>query len=136
LRKAVPLWWQTFRWWRRVWNGGAEVAEITVKKLLCCRFRRTGKVMGQVYQYWWWMCREVNVFPRFEYHIFYVLYSFVTSLLILPRTYTIICLEWRIIRLPEYWPHLLGHSVYLYRTIFCLIFVLSCKTKLIHNTPS
>jgi hypothetical protein len=29
---------------------GAEVAKTTVKKLLCCWFRRTGKVMGQVYQ--------------------------------------------------------------------------------------
>jgi hypothetical protein len=29
---------------------GAEVAKTTVKRLLCCWFRRTGKVMGQVYQ--------------------------------------------------------------------------------------
>jgi hypothetical protein len=28
----------------------AEVAEITVKRLLCCGFRRTGKIMRQVYQ--------------------------------------------------------------------------------------
>jgi hypothetical protein len=35
----------------RKWlNGGAEVAETTVKRLLCFRFRRTGKAMGQVYQ--------------------------------------------------------------------------------------
>jgi hypothetical protein len=27
---------------------GAEVAERTVKRLLCCGFRRTGKAMGQV----------------------------------------------------------------------------------------
>jgi hypothetical protein len=27
---------------------GAELADTTVKKLLCCGFRRTGKVMGQV----------------------------------------------------------------------------------------
>jgi hypothetical protein len=26
------------------------VAETTVRRLLCCRFRRTGKAMGQVYQ--------------------------------------------------------------------------------------
>jgi hypothetical protein len=42
--------------------------------------------MGQVYQCWWGICREINVFPpRFEYHIFYVLYQFVIYLLTLPR---------------------------------------------------
>jgi hypothetical protein len=35
----------------------------TVKRLRCCKFRRTGKTMGQVYQYWWGLCREINVFP-------------------------------------------------------------------------
>jgi hypothetical protein len=30
-------------------DGSAEVAETTVKRLLCCGFRRTGKAMGQVY---------------------------------------------------------------------------------------
>jgi hypothetical protein len=30
----------------------AEVAETTVKRLLCCGFGRTGKAMGQVYQCW------------------------------------------------------------------------------------
>jgi hypothetical protein len=55
--------WQTFRW-RRGWNGGAEVADTTVKRLLCCGFRRTGKVMGQVYQCWWRLCREINVFSQ------------------------------------------------------------------------
>jgi hypothetical protein len=29
---------------------GAEVAETTVKRLLCCGFRRTDKAMGQAYQ--------------------------------------------------------------------------------------
>jgi hypothetical protein len=55
------------------------------QKLLCCGFRRTGKTMGQMYQCWrriWW---EINVFIRFEYHMFYVLYPFVTCLLTLPR---------------------------------------------------
>jgi hypothetical protein len=28
----------------------AEVAETTVKRLLCCGFRRTGKAIGQAYQ--------------------------------------------------------------------------------------
>jgi hypothetical protein len=59
----------------------------TVKRLLCCGFRRTGKAMGQVYLCWWRICREINVF-RFEYHMFYVLYPFVTFLLALPCTWS------------------------------------------------
>jgi hypothetical protein len=54
-------------------RSGAEVAETTVKILLCCGFRRTGKTMGQVYQCWR-ICREIYVFSRYEYHMFYVLY--------------------------------------------------------------
>jgi hypothetical protein len=33
-----PPWWQTFRWWWRGWNGGVEVTETTVKRLICCGF--------------------------------------------------------------------------------------------------
>jgi hypothetical protein len=47
------------------------------KRLLCWGFRRTGKAMGQVYQCWWGICREIHVFSTFEYHMFYVLYPFV-----------------------------------------------------------
>jgi hypothetical protein len=61
------------------------VAEMTDKRLLCWRFRSTGKAMGQVYQCWWRICREINVFYRFEYHMFYVLYPFLTCLPILPH---------------------------------------------------
>jgi hypothetical protein len=50
------------------------VAVTTVKRL-----RRTGKAMGEVYQCWWRICREINVFSRFEYHMFYFLYSFTDS---------------------------------------------------------
>jgi hypothetical protein len=82
LRK--PPWWQTFRWWRG-WNGGAEVTETTLKRLLCCGFRNTGKAIGQVYQCWWRICWAMNVFSRFKYHTFYVLHPFVTDLLTLPR---------------------------------------------------
>jgi hypothetical protein len=57
----------------------------TVKRLLCCGFLRAGKAMGQVYPCWWRICREINVFPRFEYHMLYVLYPFVTCLLTFPR---------------------------------------------------
>jgi hypothetical protein len=32
------------------------------RRLLCSGFRRTGKAMGQVYQCWWRICREINVF--------------------------------------------------------------------------
>jgi hypothetical protein len=59
-------------------DQSAEVAEITVKRLLCCGSRRTGKAKGQVYQCWWRICREINVLFTFEYHMFYVLYPFVT----------------------------------------------------------
>jgi hypothetical protein len=41
---------------------GAEVAEKTVKRLLCSWFQRTGKAMEQVYQCWCRICREINVF--------------------------------------------------------------------------
>jgi hypothetical protein len=65
------------------------VSEATVKILLPCGFRRTGKAMGQVYQCWWMICREINVFSKFEYHMFfYVLYPFVTCLLTLTRIET------------------------------------------------
>jgi hypothetical protein len=59
------------------------MAEITIKRLLRYTFRRTGKAMGQVCQCWWRICREIQVFPRPEYHMFYVLYAFVTYLLTL-----------------------------------------------------
>jgi hypothetical protein len=56
-------------------------------RFLNCGFRRTGKSMGQVYQYWRRIRRiiRVTIFPRFEYHMFYVLYPFVTHLLSLPH---------------------------------------------------
>jgi hypothetical protein len=39
-----------------------EVVETTVKRLLCCCFRRTGKAMGQVYHYCGKICLEISVF--------------------------------------------------------------------------
>jgi hypothetical protein len=57
----------------------------TVKTLLFCGFRSTGKAMEQVYRCWCRMCREMHVFSKFEYHIFHVLYSFVIYLVTLPR---------------------------------------------------
>jgi hypothetical protein len=41
----------------------------TIKRLLCCGFRRFGKAMRQVHRSWR-IYREINVFPRFEYHMF------------------------------------------------------------------
>jgi hypothetical protein len=41
---------------------GAEATETTFQRLPCCRFRCTGKKMGQVYQCWWKICQEINVF--------------------------------------------------------------------------
>jgi hypothetical protein len=45
--------------------------------------------MVQVYQCWLRICREINVFPRFEHHMFYVLYPFVTYLLTLLVIYSL-----------------------------------------------
>jgi hypothetical protein len=41
--------------------------------------------MGQAYQGWWRICREVKDFYRTRYHMFYFLYPSVTYLLTLPR---------------------------------------------------
>jgi hypothetical protein len=60
--KRFTAGWKKFRWWWRGWNGGAEVAETTVIRPLCCGFRYSGKVKGQVYQCWWRICRELNTF--------------------------------------------------------------------------
>jgi hypothetical protein len=49
----------------------AEVAETTAERLPCRGFRRTGKAMGQVYQFWWRICRERH-FSSYEYHMLYV----------------------------------------------------------------
>jgi hypothetical protein len=65
------------------------MAEIAAKRLLCCGFQCTGKVMGQVYQ-WWRICREVNVFSRFEYHVLHFIFScnLFTGFLILNSAWT------------------------------------------------
>jgi hypothetical protein len=60
------------------------VTRTTAKRLLCCGFRRSSKAMGEGCQCWWRICRKINAFSRFEYHIFYVSYPFVTYLLTLP----------------------------------------------------
>jgi hypothetical protein len=49
-RKAVHSWVEKFSQERRGCNGGAKVAETTVRRLLCCGFRHAGKAMGQLYQ--------------------------------------------------------------------------------------
>jgi hypothetical protein len=36
---------------------------------------------GHVYQCWWRIRQEIIFFFRFEYHVFYVLYPFVTYLM-------------------------------------------------------
>jgi hypothetical protein len=66
-RKAVHNWIEKFsQAYSKIADDAgpsAEVAEGTVRKLLCCGFRRTGKTMGQVYQCWRRICREMNVLP-------------------------------------------------------------------------
>jgi hypothetical protein len=65
-RKAFHNWVETISQGRLKVAGdarpGAEVAEATVERLPCCRFQRTGKALGQVYQCWRRICREINVF--------------------------------------------------------------------------
>jgi hypothetical protein len=56
-----------------------------LRQLICCRLWHTGKAMGEVYQCWWRVCREINILSRFGYYIFYILYTYVTYLLTLPR---------------------------------------------------
>jgi hypothetical protein len=48
-------------------RSGAEVSETTVERLV-----------GQVYQCWWRICGAIFLFFIFEYHMFNVLYPFVT----------------------------------------------------------
>jgi hypothetical protein len=101
--EKLPPWWQTFRWWRRGWNGGVKVAETTVKRHVCCWFRCTGKAMGKVVED---MSRN-KVFSRFEYHMFFVLYPFVTLLLTLPRRYQIYA-SWNFVTVVIKLKHKLG----------------------------
>jgi hypothetical protein len=65
-RKAVHSWVEQFSQGRSKVADDAppsvEVAETTVKRLLCYGFRRTGKAMRQVYQGWLKTCREM-LFP-------------------------------------------------------------------------
>jgi hypothetical protein len=69
-RKAVPPWCQTFLWWWRGWNGGAEVVETTVERFLCCWFRRICKAIRQVYnvaggyvaKYMFFTCSNITCF--------------------------------------------------------------------------
>jgi hypothetical protein len=65
-RKAVHNWVEKFsQGLSKVTDDaplGAEVAETTVKILLCYEFRRTGKAMGPAYQCWWRICPEIDVF--------------------------------------------------------------------------
>jgi hypothetical protein len=63
-RKVLQPWGQRYADNEEV-ETGAAMAEITVKKPLCCGFRRTGKAMGQVYVCWCRMCREIYAFLQF-----------------------------------------------------------------------
>jgi hypothetical protein len=66
------------------------VPETTVKRLLCCGFRRTDKAMRQVYQCWWRICREINVF-------FQVRISHVIGFISIYDLFTdcSLCVDWR-----------------------------------------
>jgi hypothetical protein len=86
-RKALHNWVEKFSQGRSknadYVRPDAEMAVTAVKNLPYCGFRSTGKAMGQMYQCWWRICREINFFFSFEYHTFHVLYPFVTYLLTL-----------------------------------------------------
>jgi hypothetical protein len=58
-RKAFHNWVANVSLMTKIWNWGAEMAETTVKRFLCCGFRRNGKAMGQVYQCWWRISPEI-----------------------------------------------------------------------------
>jgi hypothetical protein len=49
--KRCKTGWQMFRWWRRVWNGGAELAETPVKRYVCGGFRRDGTSMSMLVEH-------------------------------------------------------------------------------------
>jgi hypothetical protein len=66
------------------------MAETIVKRLPCCRFRRTGKAMISVSVLAEDMSRNKCFFPRSEYHMFHVLYPLVTYLLTVPSMSPII----------------------------------------------
>jgi hypothetical protein len=85
-RKAVH------NWIEKLFYGRSKVAdhETEVRKWLRQQskdFYAAGKAMGQVYECWWRVCREINVLSSFGYHMFYVLYPFVAYSLTLPRTF-------------------------------------------------
>jgi hypothetical protein len=65
-RKAVHNWVEIFsQGHSKVADGGrpgAELAGITVKRVLCCGLGTTGKAMGQAHQSWRRICREINAF--------------------------------------------------------------------------
>jgi transposase len=78
-RKSVHNWLKKFSEGRSKFaddaRQDAEVAETTAKILLRCGFRRADKAMGHVYQCWWRIRREINVFfSRFEYIIYFTFY--------------------------------------------------------------
>jgi hypothetical protein len=52
----------------------------TVYRLLCCGFRSTGIAMGQLYQCWWRICREIHFFsPGSNITCFISLYDIFTD---------------------------------------------------------
>jgi hypothetical protein len=58
--KQFTAGWQTFRW-RRGWNGGGKWLRQQSKDFYAAGF----DAMGDAYQCWWRICREINVFFKF-----------------------------------------------------------------------
>jgi hypothetical protein len=53
--------WQTFCWWQRLKQRCGSGWDNT-QRFLCCGFWHSDKVMGQVYQCWWRIFREIHFF--------------------------------------------------------------------------
>jgi hypothetical protein len=71
--------------------------------------------MGRVYQCWWRICLEINVFFQVGYQMFYILCQFVTCLLTLPSislSRRIYFSSWfKLLWISSLQPHLCGISV-------------------------
>jgi hypothetical protein len=97
-----------------------EEVETEVRKwlrLLCCGFRRTDKAMVQVYQCWWRICREINVF--FQVRILHVLrFIAICDLFTDSRSHCYV---------PHCRPELKSHAFSRWKLSRVPLYILSCK---------
>jgi hypothetical protein len=84
--KRFIVGWKIFRWWRRGWNGRCENGWDNGQKTYAAGFDALVKRWNKCINVGGGYVEKYMFFSRFEYHMFYVLYPFVTYLLTLPRT--------------------------------------------------